>query len=477
MGAMSARHHAIRVRGARQNNLKDLDLDLPTGELIVVTGVSGSGKSSLVFDTLYAEGQRRYVETFSPYARQFLDRMDRPAVDRIDGVPPAIAIDQTNPVRTSRSTVGTMTEVNDHLKLLFARAAQLNCRVCAQPVQRDTPEQVVDQVLRRCAELADARMTITFPITVPPNFSQQEILAHLQAQGYSRVHAQQASAEAQRIDVVQDRLKAHGADRQRLLESIEVALGHGSGRVDVHVDSKDSGQAVWRFSSDLHCANCDIQYSDPTPSAFSFNSPLGACQTCRGFGRVIGIDFGLVIPDPGKTLRGGAVKPWQTDSFKECQRDLEKFASKFHIALDVPWKSLSEPERNWVIGGDPAWTGRWRTQWYGIRRYFEWLESKADKMHIRVLLSRYRSYTQCPACAGSRLQPDALLWRFEGHTIQQLVLLPLDRLRGFFDGARRDAPLDPAIALLLKEIRTRLPFLAGVGVGSLTLARPRPTLS
>src|SRR5258708_5482731 len=171
---MPARLHAIRIRGARQNNLKDLDLGLPTGELIVVTGVSGSGKSSLVFDTLYAEGQRRYVETFSPYARQFLDRMDRPAVDRIDGVPPAIAIDQTNPVRTSRSTVGTMTEVNDHLKLLFARAAQLNCRVCAQPVQRDTPEQVVDQVLRRCAELADARMTITFPITVPPNSSQHE---------------------------------------------------------------------------------------------------------------------------------------------------------------------------------------------------------------------------------------------------------------------------------------------------------------
>src|SRR5258706_14624130 len=208
MGAMSARHHAIRVRGARQNNLKDLDLDLPTGELIVVTGVSGSGKSSLVFDTLYAEGQRRYVETFSPYARQFLDRMDRPAVDRIDGVPPAIAIDQTNPVRTSRSTVGTMSEINDHLKLLFARAGQLHCRACGKPVRRDAPQQVVDELIRRCAVLDDSRLTITFPITVPPNFTQAEIRAHLQAQGYSRVHAQQKNADAQRIDVVQDRLKA-----------------------------------------------------------------------------------------------------------------------------------------------------------------------------------------------------------------------------------------------------------------------------
>src|SRR5437879_3884126 len=477
MGAMSARHHAIRVRGARQNNLKDLDLDLPTGELIVVTGVSGSGKSSLVFDTLYAEGQRRYVETFSPYARQFLDRMDRPAVDRIDGVPPAIAIDQTNPVRTSRSTVGTMTEINDHLKLLFARAGQLHCRGCGKPVRRDSPQYVVDELIRRCAQLSDVRLTITFPITVPANFSSDEIRTHLEAQGYARLHGQQVTASGQRIDVVQDRLKAQAADRQRLIESVEAAMHRGGGRVDVYAGDGGSADELWRFSSDLHCADCDIHYSDPTPSAFSFNSPLGACPTCRGFGRVIGIDLDLVIPDPGKTLRGGAVKPWQTESFKECQSDLEKFAPKFDIALDLAWKSLSERERRWVIDGDPAWTGRWQTQWYGIRRYFEWLESKAYKMHIRVLLSRYRSYTQCPACAGSRLQPDALLWRFEGHTIQQLVLLPLDRLRGFFDRARRDAALDPAIELLLKEIRTRLRFLCEVGVGYLTLDRQSRTLS
>ncbi|HEY4039472.1 MAG TPA: excinuclease ABC subunit A [Burkholderiaceae bacterium] len=226
-----------------------------------------------------------------------------------------------------------------------------------------------------------------------------------------------------------------------------------------------------------YCPDCDIHYSDPVPSAFSFNSPLGACPTCRGFGRVIGIDLGLVIPDPGKSLRGGAVKPWQTESFKECQRDLEKYAPRFDVALDVAWKSLSERERLWVIDGDPAWRGKWQTQWYGIRRYFEWLESKAYKMHIRVLLSRYRSYTPCPACAGSRLQPDALLWRFDGHTIQQLVLLPLQRLREFFERVRGTGSIDQAIELVLKEIRARLRFLCEVGVGYLTLDRQSRTLS
>jgi excinuclease ABC subunit A len=486
---MLARHPAIRIRGARQNNLKNLDLDLPTGELIVVTGVSGSGKSSLVFDTLYAEGQRRYVETFSPYARQFLDRMDRPAVDRIDGVPPAIAIDQTNPVRTSRSTVGTMTELNDHLKLLFARAAVLHCRNCGKPVRRDSAQQVTDDLIRRCAQHDGGRLTITFPIAVPANFTAEEIRTHLEAQGYGRVHAQQATASGLRIDVVQDRLKAQGADRQRVLESIEAAMHRGGGRVDVHLALTANpsgasgtgvggeGEVVWRFSSDLHCPDCDIHYSDPTPSAFSFNSPLGACTTCRGFGRVIGIDLGLVIPDPSKSLGGGAVKPWQTKSFKECQRDLEKFAPRFNVALDVAWNALSEREQRWVIDGDPAWTGRWQTQWYGIRRYFEWLESKAYRMHIRVLLSRYRSYTPCQACNGSRLQPDALLWRFEGQTIQQLVLLPLQRLREFFEQVRMTGALDQAIELLLKEIRARLRFLCDVGVGYLTLDRQSRTLS
>jgi|GEM_PF-137624 len=273
----------------------------------------------------------------------------------------------------------------------------------------------------------------------------------------------------------QDRLRVASAEKARVTDALEAAMKIGQGKVNVWPE--DGPGKPWRFSSTLHCADCDIGYSEPTPAMFSFNSPLGACDTCRGFGRVIGIDLGLVVPDPGKTLREGAVKPWQTESFKECQRDLEKYAPRFDVALDLAWKSLSERERRWVIDGDPGWRGKWQTQWYGIRRYFEWLESKAYKMHIRVLLSRYRSYTPCTACGGSRLQPDALLWRYDGHTIQQLVLMPLARLREFFDRSRPLGAPDQAIELLLKEIRARLRFLSEVGLGYLTLDRQSRTLS
>src|SRR5258708_29560415 len=277
----------IRIRGARQNNLKNLDVDLPTGELIVVTGPSGSGKSSLVFDTRSAEGQRRYVETFSPYARQFLDRMDKPQVDAIEGIPPAIAIDQTNPVRTSRSTVGTMTEINDHLKLLFARTANLFCRSCAQPVRRDTSETIFAEMKERAASEGDPRLVITFPIDVPKNFSEEEITRLLQAQGYTRIHHREGS----RLEVVQDRVKMSSAEKARVVEAIEAALRVGNGRVNVfgELDSGPSASQppgmtkdeqppgmTWRFSTDLHCAHCDIHYADPTPARFSFNSPIGA---------------------------------------------------------------------------------------------------------------------------------------------------------------------------------------------------------
>ena len=304
----------IAIHGARQNNLKNLSLDIPTGQLIVVTGVSGSGKSSLAFDTLYAEGQRRYVETFSPYARQFLDRMDKPQVDRIDGIPPAIAIDQTNPVRTSRSTVGTMTELNDHLKLLYARAARLHCRGCGQPVRRDTAESIHAAIVSRCSTASDPRLIITFPVTVPHNFSEEEVLRLLEAQGYTRIHARHGKT----LEVVQDRLRLGGAERARVIEALEAALRVGQGRVGIYpLDDAGAPLALWQFSTDLHCAECDIHYADPAPSRFSFNSPLGACETCRGFGRIIGIDFGLVVPDEAKTLAGGAVKPWQSESYRE----------------------------------------------------------------------------------------------------------------------------------------------------------------
>ena len=331
------RSDAIRIRGARQNNLKNLDLDLPLNELIVVSGVSGSGKSSLVFDTLYAEGQRRYVETFSPYARQFLDRMDKPAVDRIEGIPPAIAIDQNNPVRTSRSTVGTMTELNDHLKLLFARAAVLHCRACAKPVRRDTSVSIALQLAARSAEHGDPRLVLTFPVAIPKHFSAAEIKSLLERQGYSRIHETRGEV----LQVVQDRLRWSAAEGARTSEAIESCLRLGEGRLDVY-PLPDSGAAgvgeilpPWRFSTGLHCPDCEIAYKDPSPSSFSFNSPIGACDSCRGFGRNIGVDFDLVIPDGSLSLAAGAVKPWQTESYKECQADLVRFARKRGIPLDL----------------------------------------------------------------------------------------------------------------------------------------------
>src|SRR6185369_9500556 len=372
---------AIVISGARQNNLKNVSLALPLNELIVVTGVSGSGKSSLVFDTLYAEGQRRYVETFSPYARQFLDRMDKPQVDAVEGIPPAIAIDQTNPVRTSRSTVGTMTELNDHLKLLFARAATLHCRGCGKAVKRDTPSSIHEEL----EKLGESRVVVTFPVPIPKNFTEKEIEELLQRQGYTRLHSRSKGL----LEVIQDRIKLP-AERARVVEALESALRFGQGKVNIYSGSEtahsDPSFVCHRYSADLHCADCDIHYSEPTPAMFSFNSPLGACEACRGFGRVIGVDFGLVVPDESKTLREGAVRPWQTASFKECQDDLDKYAKKRGIPLDVAWSSLTEKQKTWVLEGEPEWVSwrkSWPGVWYGVRRFFKWLESKAYKMHIR----------------------------------------------------------------------------------------------
>ena len=476
------RSDAIRIRGARQNNLKNLDLDLPLNELIVVTGVSGSGKSSLVFDTLYAEGQRRYVETFSPYARQFLDRMDKPLVDRIDGIPPAIAIDQTNPVRTSRSTVGTMTELNDHLKLLFARAAALHCRGCGRPVRRDTPASIQDSLQTLSQDAGHPPLLLTFPVPIPKNFTEAEITALLSAQGYTRIHEKYGDT----LQVTQDRFRWSSVDPGRAADAIEAALKIGQGRLDVYLITGDSrgqsdtrpagGAAPWRFSTGLHCPDCDISYKDPSPSTFSFNSPIGACATCRGFGRSIGVDYGLVIPDTTLSLRGGAIKPWQTESNKECQTDLLKFARKRGIPIDTPWRDLTVAERAWVIDGEGEWT---KNVWYGVRRFFAWLETKAYKMHIRVLLSRYRSYTVCGACRGARLKPDALLWRVGNPSIniRELMLLSIDDSRRFFETLTLPAPLDAATDLLLREIRARLKYLTEVGLGYLNLDRQSRTLS
>ena len=579
---------AIRIRGARHNNLKGFDLDLPLGELHVVTGVSGSGKSSLAFDTVYSEGQRRYVETFSSYARQFLDRMDKPRVDAIDGIPPAIAIDQTNPVRTSRSTVGTMTELNDHLKLLFARAAVLHCRGCGEPVRRDTPGSILDAL--RTAGLD--RVMVTFEVKVPEGSSPAGLVELLASQGYTRVHREHPD----RIEVIQDRFRlgegessarvegvrsggrgrsgesgrsggrtrsgkqgdsggsAHSGgsvhasesarfggrarpggqapngegapsgedDRSgkstrpeertprpghaRAAEAIEGALKAGRGRLTVYrLDAQRRARSPRRFSTALHCARCDVEYREPTPSTFSFNSPLGACETCRGFGRTMGIDYGLVVPDESKTLREGAVRPWQSQSYRQCQRDLLRYARRRGVALDRPWRELDAATRAWVLEGEADFD---EGRWYGVRRFFDWLETKSYRMHVRVLLSRYRTYRECPACRGARLKPEALLWRVGARTearralgrtpahrppeatlddrafagqpglcIHDVMRLPLDRCRTFFDRLHLRAPLDEATGLLLTEIRARLGYLVDVGLGYLTLDRQSRTLS
>ncbi|WP_295503093.1 excinuclease ABC subunit UvrA [Limnohabitans sp. Rim8] len=528
----------IRIRGARQHNLKNIDLDIRTGELTVVTGPSGSGKSSLVFDTLYAEGQRRYVETFSAYARQFLDRMDKPAVDKVEGVPPAIAIDQTNPVRSSRSTVGTMTELNDHLKLLFARLGQLFDKDTAQPVRHDNPDTIYAELAQRAAQAGDPRLYLTFPVELPANTSAEQVEQWLSASGFTKVQAEREVATPtgprKVLDVIADRFRIGTAEKARVVEAIEVALKRG-GRLNVYVEKlgsdphfssasagvtdasidrfvpRDDAAPVmasearpsfsepasnfdlWRFSTGLHCPDSDQRYTDPIPSMFSFNSAVGACETCRGFGRVIGVDYGLVIPNPKLTLRAGAIKTLQTPAWQENQDDLMRHAEAAGIPRDTAWDKLTKAQQDWVINGSPEWKGRWNHQWYGVKRFFEYLESKAYKMHIRVLLSKYRSYTECPTCQGARLKTESLLWRIGSHSdadgvlpvekrfmpagvkwsraqlealpglsLHDMMIMPLDRLRLFFDrvSASGQASLVAGLLSTLGEAP------AGDGLGS-----------
>ena len=496
----------IRIRGARQHNLKNLDVVLPTGRFIAVTGVSGAGKSSLVIETLYAEGQRRYVETFSPYARQFFERLDAPEVDEIEGVLPAIAIEGGTHVRTSRSTVGTLTEIADHAKWLYARAARLFCPGCGEEIVPHTPETVAADLARRFAPAA--RLAVLYPVPVPERLPAETVRAGLAAQGYSRIVARTPAGEGRWWWwVVQDRFRRETAEERRLAEALEAAFAQGQGRLAVADwdelrarlgEPPETGEPpacerlpAREYRRERYCGGCDLSFSDPSPGLFSFNSPVGACPTCRGFGRVIGIDWDKVIPDPSLSLRRGAIRPWQGGFSAQCQQELEMLAPAAGVPLDVPWCELSEAERRWVLEGDPDWVDwetSWPQHWYGVRRYFEWLESKAYKMHVRVLLSRYRSYTVCPDCHGTRLKPEALAWRLvapdetpppgrlPGHSLPELFALPVEEAAAFVHRCAAGIQ-GKTLRQVLEEIATRLGYLCEVGLGYLTLDRASRTLS
>ena len=461
----------IHIRGAKQNNLKNLDFHIPLNQLTVVTGVSGSGKSTLAFDILYAEGQRRYVESFSAYARQFLDRMDKPDVESIEGIPPTIAIDQSRPVRTSRSTVGTMTELHDHFKLLFAKIAVLHCRGCDRIVERDSAQSIYAKL---GAIPEGTPLVLTFPLAQSV-VAWDEVRNGLRQAGFHRLLFGREIRELDELElapngsdafqVVVDRFAFRPENKKRIAESLEQAFHYGKGRLSLLFP-----QDNWRsepFSNHLHCPHCDISYRDPVPNLFSFNSPLGACETCRGFGRIIDIDLDLVIPDPGKSLSDGAIKPWLNRTRR--MRRLLDFCERKKVPTKKPWGELTDKQKQFVVEGDG--------EYKGIRGWFRRLERKSYRMHVRVLLARYRAYLMCPDCNGTRLKPDALHYRIDGKDVAQVSALSVGAARRFFEDLKPAGALDQIASLILHEIRRRLAYLAGVGLEYLTLDRQSRTLS
>jgi excinuclease ABC subunit A len=509
----------IEVRGARQNNLKGIDVDLPLGKLTVVTGPSGSGKSSLAFETIYAEGQRRYVETFSPYMRQFLDRMDKPRVDDIYGIPPAIAIEQSNPVKTSRSTVGTMTEINDYLKLLWPRIAKAFCPSCGREIRSETAKSIADQVFslfeggspNRTQATGENIVLITFWIAVPAKTDPKKFFEFLQQQGYLRVWIDDEVVRVDddpkkikrlgaRVQVIQDRIAITPENRARLVEALETALRFGKGKVNlIPIDSASHPSSLnpYPFSVGWHCPHCDLDIRPPSPGLFSFNSPLGACPECRGFGRTITIDLNKAIPDRSLSIKQGVVRVFRGQEFGESQKDLLRACAREEIDIDLPFEELPNTDQDFVISGERlVATARERGEsysdddyendrWYGVRGFFRWAESQVYKMHMRVLLSRYRSYTTCPSCNGGRFQPEALNYKLSAIrnpqsaillTLPDFTALPISNARDLL--AKIDIQQNDSTAQMLRdEIYARLNYLCEVGVGYLTLDRSTRTLS
>ncbi|MEY2512410.1 MAG: excinuclease subunit, partial [Verrucomicrobiota bacterium] len=490
----------MEIRGARQNNLKGIDLDLPLGKLTVITGPSGSGKSSLAFDTIYAEGQRRYVETFSPYMRQFLDRMDKPRVDEIRGIPPAIAIEQANPVKSSRSTVGTMTEINDYLKLLMPRIARAFCPNCGREIRPETAQSIAAHLLQ---ELSGENVLITFWVAVPAKTEPRAFFDFIQQQGYLRVWIDNEIIRVDtdkkikrlgaRVQVIQDRIAISESNRPRLIEAIETALRFGKDKINVvPVDSGSSALAPHPFSTGWHCAHCDLDIRPPTPGLFSFNNPLGACPECRGFGRTIAIDLNKAIPDRSLSISQGAVRVFRGEEMGNSQRDLMRACAREEIDVRIPFEDLPKADQDFVINGEARDEDTdveelaENDRWYGVRGFFKWLESKTYKMHVRVLLSRYRAYTTCPDCKGGRFQPASLNYRIvsraKGATRETARTLPEIALLSIADARKLFAdlvlpPNDSTAEMLRNEVVARLRYLCEVGLGYLTLDRSTRTLS
>jgi len=493
MQAVRSKEESIEIRGARVHNLKNISLSLPINKLTVITGVSGSGKSSLAFDTIYAEGQRRYVESLSAYARQFLERMDKPDVDEITGIAPAIAIRQKNSTRNPRSTVATQTEIYDYLRLLYARAGQTFCHVCGREVKKDSPESAADEILSALAE--ETRFYVLFPIqengsrgdaksakkskkkpiSKSEELSVSAFLILLLQQGFSRLFRDGQLIELQKPEdysfsdfdgtfVLIDRLKASADIRQRLVDSLESCFREGHAAVIETLD----GQRL-KFSDKFICKYDDTVYEEPEPQLFSFNSPFGACPTCQGFGNTIGIDYELVIPNPLISIKDGAIEPFTRPQYAWAQKELLSFAKSNKIDTSVSFADLSQKQRDAILFGASGWRG--------IKGFFKWLETKKYKLHVRVFLAKYRGYTTCPDCNGQRLRQEARDVKIGAHSLPEIVTMSIRDAREFFDSLELGAEQAAIAEKLLLEIRRRLKFLVDVGLDYLTLGRLAATLS
>ena len=475
----------IVVRGARQHNLKDVDVDIPRRALTVITGPSGSGKSSLAFDTIYAEGQRRYVESLSVYARQFLERMEKPDVDLVEGLSPAVAIEQKNPTKTSRSTVGTATEIYDYLRLLWARIGRTYCPACGTEIRPDTVQSATDSIV----SAGGARVQLGFPLRVSDHVTDALLIESLRAQGFLRVRAYDrilhlddaadapgALRDAPDLLVIVDRLTARRQSAGRVAEAVSTAFREGDGECvalfaeRVSLEPNAGPRSEWRFTERFECGADGMRVPAPTPQLFSFNNPRGACSECNGFGAILEYDLSLIVPAPGRTLREGAIDPWNKPRYGGKRRALAEFAKREKIPLDEPWSQLPAKQRDTLLHA--------RTRGYkGILPFLKDLEEKRYKQYIRVFLRQYQSAMECPGCRGAKLQPDAMNVRIGGLTIADVSLFPLDRLTAWLESLPLSAYEHSVAATILDEARSRTRFMCDVGLTYLSLNRATRTLS